>query len=194
MQRVGTMSRARVASVSGEHSLALIGLNFSARPDEAQVYLFLRYGEEEDYPIMKDGKILLFQSVLAARKWLEKDSGMSAKWEKVSNNDGSFICSIAGALHLIESCDIDRSATIINCLNTFSDLLPATGFQLPTRYKRELIKLADHLTFHREYGAFLQQKHIARSLLRDAILWSVGAVVVKSEFMNKPCPQYRSRR
>lgn len=53
------------------------------------------------------------------------------------------------------------------------------------QYRRVLVQFADHLTFHREYGKFLQQKNISRTVLRDAILWCLGSVIATSKFLEE---------
>jgi hypothetical protein len=166
-------------------SLALIGLNINSKSTGVSFYLLVSYGGERDCPIMKDGRILLFKNQKVARKWVRRSLGTSIDWKDVTHNDGNFICNISGTLRLIERYSIDRSATIINCLNTFSDVLPVTGFKLPAQYRRVLVQFADHLTFHREYGKFLRQKNISRTVLRDAILWCLGSVIATSKFLEE---------
>ncbi len=167
------------------HSLALIGLSINSGHAEAQFYLLLNYGGERDSPIMEEGKILLFKTPQMVKKWMRCNWGRSISWNNVAHRDASFVCNISEALRLVEGGTVDRSATIINCLNTFSDLLPASGFKLPTQYKRVLVKVADRLTFHREYGKFLRQERISRSVLRDAILWCLGSVLASSNFVEE---------
>ena len=103
------------------------------------------------------------------------------------------MCDFAEALYLIESEDKDESATIINCINTLSDLLPATGLKLPADCKTILAKFADHLTFHREYGEFLRRENLARSAIRDAVFWCLGCIAAKAKFLIASADQRKQR-
>jgi hypothetical protein len=71
----------------------------------------------------------------------------------------------------------------IDALNLLLDLVEATEFPYPPEYQRRLFSLADHLTFSRELGGFLDAGDGMRAAVMDAVTWAVGAVAIKSRLL-----------
>ena len=67
---------------------------------------------------------------------------------------------------------------------TFDDLLEAVKQPLPPDYKRILYAFADHLTFHRELGTFLEEHQIDRAELRGAIEWCIETIFSRSKSLS----------
>lgn len=134
---------------------------------------------EDDRPIVHDGKIVFFTTPELAQtafKLAEPELAyLNPNFEEVA-----LVCNIAVILYMIHYEDIDNYATIIDSLNLIFDLVKATKIHMPEGYKKALYKFADHLTVEREYASFFSANNIARTLIGEATLWCVGAIVCKS--------------
>jgi hypothetical protein len=71
----------------------------------------------------------------------------------------------------------------IDTLNLLLDLVEATEFPYPPEYQRRLFSLADHLTFSRNLGEFLDAGEGMRAPVMDAVTWAIGAVAIKSRLL-----------
>jgi hypothetical protein len=161
--------------------LYLFGFRIDPDREEPEIYTLFIYGEQER-PLVADGNIVFFSRpdlILSALKLCEIDTSQLG----IPPTEVSLVCDIAETLHLISYKDIDDSATILNCLNTVFDLVKATSVPLPNDYKRVLYSLADHLTFEQEFASFLTQNDIKRSMIENAIMWCMGAVMSKSKLL-----------
>lgn len=92
----------------------------------------------------------------------------------------TYIIDITDCLTLIESHDRDDEALLIDLLNILFDLVSATRVQWPKRYQSALFRLADHLTYARDYGDFLEQHRLSRRSICNGIRWCLGAILTGS--------------
>lgn len=141
----------------------------------------MTFGGNENRPIMVDDKVLFFNEPELASAALGV-ANPDMKSFGPCPEEVAAIYNISEMLQLIETADIDETATIVDCLNIFDDLLEAVKQPLSPDYKRILYVIADHLTFHREFGTFLEEQHIDRTMLREAIKWCIETVFSRSKF------------
>lgn len=134
----------------------------------------------EDSPLVSDDYIVFFDDPSLAAKAVEMygDGIKDGLSQEVNLH-----CYVAESLYLINSEEVDPSATIINFLNILLDLVKAARLPMPEEYERLLGAFADYLTFDRELSTFFAQEGNMRSKVLDAILWCIGAVVSKSKLL-----------
>jgi hypothetical protein len=179
-----------------KEKLALIGFRLDPDSERPEFYTVLIHGGEKDRPLQINERIVFFndyQSFTKVQTFRDSNVPTHLRKNKYSPQRADLVCDIAEVLYLIESEDEDKSAMIINCINTLSDLLPAAGLKLPAGYKTILTTFADHLTFHREYGKFLRRKNLSRSAIRDAILWCLGCIAARAKFLIASAGQKKQR-
>jgi hypothetical protein len=69
-------------------------------------------------------------------------------------------------------------------VNVLLDLVKAAGIKLEDRRRQALFAIADYCTFNKDLTKYLEEEgdYSSRELV-DAVLWCVGAVVVKSKIL-----------
>ncbi len=136
---------------------------------------------------MLNNKIVFFDKIELALFALEEaDTEMRSIGQPP--DEITLICDVPEVLYLVENKNIDETALILNCLNTFFDLIEAENVVMRDDYKSKLYKFADHLTFNREFAFFLQEQNIMRATLKKAILWCVDTIFSGSIFLScKDC-------
>lgn len=165
----------------------IVGFRIDPNYTEPDFYTIL-LEERDDQPISHDEQIIFFHKIHDAQIALEFDSLYSTMNNCNAPNEVYCVLDVAQSLYLIYEQSIDNSAEIVSFLNVLFDLLKSVSIQMPTEYKTILFKLADHLTFNREFGDFIEAEGITRKQLIEAIQWGVGAVITKSTFVPKNQP------
>jgi hypothetical protein len=163
-----------------------IGFRFDPESRGAELYAGLICGGEKDRPLTIQQRIVFCKSpaLLRGLKGLKATNlSQSLQSSREFLQKERLLCDIAEALYLLESRDEDKSATIINCINTFSDFIPATGVKLPEQYQAVFIECADYLTFHRNYGDYFRERSISRSQVIDSFLWCLGCLFARAKFI-----------
>ena len=79
----------------------------------------------------------------------------------------SLVCDIPLAIKKIKSGKIDQQANILNCLNSFYDILDVMKMALPLTYKKNLFQFAQHLTFDRDILKFLNESKIKNGIFKN---------------------------
>ena len=165
-----------------QEAVALIGFRLDPQNESPDLYTLLIYGGEHDFPFVVNEQIIFFRNPQLSVKvasLLPSNMPSELRDKGITPTVPELICDIAKSLHIIESENKDDSSIILNCINIFTDLVPATGISMPAMYKDILNRFAGHLTFNREFGDFLRQENISRNEIIDAILWCIGAITVK---------------
>jgi hypothetical protein len=158
--------------------ISLVGFRLSPDSEKPDWYTLFTYGEK-DIPVMDNDQVVFFKSLdLVDRAHALFDDNINSLFPPPSEPD--LICDVAEMLYIINNEDRDESATIVNGLNTILDLVKATQINLPAECKEILYRLADHLTFNREFGAYLNQNAVTREAITNAIIWGIGAITIKS--------------
>ena len=168
---------------SDREALWLIGFRINPEREDPEIYTLIAH-RDKDRPLVVDNQIVFFTRPELAIKALEL-ADPNIKKLGPPPKDVDLVCDLAETLYLIDSKDIDPSATIINFLNTLFDLVAAIDTPIPSEYKQVLYSFADHLTFNRGYGKFLTQQKISRSMIINAIYWCVGAVFCNTHTLTK---------
>lgn len=147
------------------------------------LYTLMTFGGEVNRPLIIQGKLIFFnEPTLAPAAWnlapLEMRSWGPCPKEVAATYN------LTELFQLIDTGERDETATIVDCLNTFDDLLSALRQPLLPEYKKLLDPLADHLTFHQELAPFLSQHQIERSDLRNAVQWCVTTIFSNSQLLS----------
>jgi hypothetical protein len=93
-------------------------------------------------------------------------------------------CDIAQALHHLSAGGIDTSASVVDAVNVLLDLVKACDTKMVDSRRRALYAIADYTTKSKDLTKYLEEDgdHSSRELV-DAVLWCVGAVVVKARIL-----------
>ena len=162
--------------------LALIALRLTPYHEGPQLYTLLAVGGENERPLVADGSILFFRTPALAESALKLDPSMSQLGPAPTAMDS--VCDIAQALYLVNSQDNDTHGVLLDCLLLLDDLVRATHLRMPERYQALLTELAARLTEGRQlkqiFSSFSLRGHV-----EDALLWCVGAVVVKMRILEE---------
>ncbi len=167
------------------HDEALYLVGFRLNPDSADVdlYTLMTFGGEENSPIMVENKILFFSDPALMHIALKLANGKITHYETPSE-EAAVIYNIPEMLNILQTSNIDETALIVDSLNILDDLMKSLQQVLPEEYKRILYPFADHLTFQHEFGKFLKERQIARSLLCHAINWLIDTVFSNSKLLS----------
>src|SRR5262245_21941039 len=170
-----------VVQLGDIEGISLVGFRLWPENENPDWYTLFTYGKE-DIPIMDNDRLVFFKSVdLIDRIYAMFDNSIKRHYPLPSEID--LVCDVADMLYVVNHQDSDGSATILNGLNTIFDLLKAIQMTLPAEYKGILYRLADHMTFNREFGAYLRQNAVTREAITNAILWAIGAITIRSRII-----------
>lgn len=138
---------------------------------------------EKDVPLMVDGRIVFFTDPTRAPELIQKHGGA---WVTDPSDVAkpSFWCDVAQALHFLSAGGFDDGADVLSAVNVLLDLVRAVGTKMDDRRKKALYAIADYCTFSKDLTKYLEEEgdYSSRELV-DAVLWCVGAIVVKSRIL-----------
>ena len=152
-------------------------------PDhEPELYGLIHEGET-DSPLMVDGRIVFFTDPARAPD-LIRQHGAAQAAAKIDVEKPFFWCDVAGALHYLSAGGVDNTATVVDAVNVLLDLVKASGIKMEDSCRKALYDIADYCTMNKDLTKYLEEDgdHSSRELV-DAVLWCVGAVVVKSRIV-----------
>lgn len=153
-------------------------------PDRAAPELYgLIYEGETDVPLMIDGRIALFTDAKRALA-LIRQYGAPIVADKVDVEKPFFWCDVAQALHFLSAGGTDTEASVLNAVNVLLDLVKASEIKMVDSRRRALYAIADYCTTSKDLTRYLEEvgDHSSRELI-DAVLWCVGAVVLKTRIV-----------
>ena len=162
--------------------LALIAFRATPYHEGAQLYTLLAVGGDNERPLTADGSIVFFRAPEQAGNALRLDATMSQLGPAPHHVES--LCDIAEALYVVNSQEADPNGILLDCLLILDDLVRATRLSMPERYQAILTELTARLT----EGKPLKQIFVSSSLrnhVEDALLWCVGAVVVKARVLGE---------
>lgn len=141
------------------------------------------YEAETDVPLMVDGRIVFFRDSARAHD-LIREYGGSLVADHIDVGKPFFWCDVAQALHFLSAGGFDEGAAVLGAVNALLDLVRATGIKMDDRRKKALYDIANYCTFSKDLTKYLEEEgdYSSRELV-DAVLWCVGAVVVKSRIL-----------
>ena len=157
---------------------------FGLDPDKTTPDLYgLIYEGETDVPLMVDGRIVFFMDPSRAHDLIQQ-YGSSLVADKVDVAKPFFWCDIAQTLYFLSAGGIDTEASVLGAVNVLLDLVKASGAKLEDRRRRALYSIADYCTMSKDLTKYLEEEgDYSKRELIDAVLWCVGAVVVKSRIL-----------
>lgn len=170
----------RAASVEPCWRLLAIGLD----PDKTVPDLYGAIHEgEPDMPLMVDGRIAFFTDPGRAPELIRQHGAPWAS-DPMEVSKPTLWCDVAQALHHLSAGGIDTSASVVDAVNVLLDLVRASGAKMVDTRRRALHSIADYCTTSKDLTKYLEEvgDHSSRELV-DAVLWCVGAVVVKSRIL-----------
>ncbi len=161
------------------------GLRFDGDKDEPELYTVRLQARNNGWPVLSRGRIVVFAELSLAKKALEIDDDPSLRGSVLPplNVDETDIYDVADCLTTVDDGEVDTSHELLDYLNLLYDLVGATKLNYPRRYRKVLYDLADHLTFEHEFASYLNRSRVGRVTIRNAILWSLGAVLAQSTFI-----------
>ena len=89
----------------------------------------------------------------------------------------------ADALHIANSQPEDTDGVLLETIAIFDDLIRAIQINVPAQYMSVLSALSERLATEPEFATMLADTGLDRETIEDALMWCVGAVVVKSRFV-----------
>ena len=95
----------------------------------------------------------------------------------------SFNCDIASLLYILSSEETDEDRVVIDSVNLLIDLVNHTGISISNTNKEIIYKLADYFTFQKDTYIFFKNENYKKDEIIGAILWCIGAIVVKSTLL-----------
>jgi hypothetical protein len=160
--------------------LLAIGLD----PDHAKPELYgLIYEGETDVPLMADGRILFFTDPTKARALLQQYATTLVA-DHIDVAKPFFWCDVAQALHFLSAGGVDTNASLLDAVNVLLDLVKASGATMEDRRRRALHSIADYCTTSKDLTKYLEEEgDYSSNELVDAVLWCVGAVVMKARIL-----------
>jgi len=132
------------------------------------IYTLITYGGEYDRPLLQDTSLLFFETPSLTHKALEISTN-GLQNIPLHSLEVSLTCYVHHTLELIRAKTHDNASSILNCLNTFFDLINALEPSLSEHDQALLYSFADHMTFHREFGDFLLKNRIKRESLLSSM-------------------------
>jgi hypothetical protein len=138
---------------------------------------------EEDIPLMVEGRLVFFTDPARAPELIRQHGGAWAS-DKMDVQRPSFWCDVAKTLYLLSAGGIDTTAALLDAVNVLLDLVKASGIKMIESRRRALYAIADYCTTNKDITKYLEEEgdHSSRELI-DAVLWCVGAVVVKARIV-----------
>lgn len=160
--------------------LLAIGLD----PDRTTPELYAAIHEGDvDVPLMADERIVFFTDPERAPELIQKYGG---PWthDAMDVANPTLWCDVAQALHHLSAGGVDTSASVVDAVNVLLDLVKASGSRMIDSRRRALHAIADYCTTSKDLTKYLEEvgDHSSRELV-DAVLWCVGAVVMKARIL-----------
>jgi hypothetical protein len=143
----------------------------------------LIYEGETDVPLIVDDRIIFFTDLARAHE-LIRQHGAALVADEVDVAKPFFWCDIAQALYFLSSGGIDTNASVLGAVSALLDLVKASGATMDDRRRRALHAIADYCTTSKDLTKYFEEEgDYSSDELVDAVLWCVGAVVVKARIL-----------
>jgi len=170
---------------SGPGTFWLIGFRLDPNFSYPDFYTVVR--EDPAYwPITYKDQIILFQEAKTAQDALDFYIRHSRLPSSSVTDTPTMVLDFAQALYVLSKASRDETSCVLNIINSLLDMLKAVSIELPPLYHSDLYLLADHLTFSKEFGSFINDQQLNRGEIIEALQWALGAVLTKSMFFPKP--------
>jgi hypothetical protein len=170
---------------TGQARFRLVGVRLDPNFPSPDFYTVLR-DEPADWPILYEGQIIFFHKPEEAQEALDFYLHHLGLPPGTVPTEPDVILDFAQALYLLSTESRDEACCVLNVVNTLLDMLQAAAVKLPAKYRADLHRIADHLTFNKEFGSFLQDRQPGRAEVIEALQWALGGVMTRAMFFPKP--------
>jgi len=164
-------------------SLALVGFRLNPASEGPQFYTLFAMEGENDRPLTRGGRILFFRSPAQASRALSTTDDDAMRKLGPAPKELDALCDIAQALFLSNTAAEDEDGVLLESIACLDDLVRATHLNVPAEYMSVLSALSERLVQSSEFGTWMAEQGLDRERLEDAIMWCVGAVAVKSSWI-----------
>lgn len=161
----------------------IIGFSLSSNNnDSIDYYSIILDNNDYDFPLIIDGKLLLFVD-------LDIIEYVKNKLQTYFNiNDNTFdmpykTIKINRIINLIKSRATDIDDEIIFTLNYFIDILKIINFKYPSKYKLYLYNIADYLTFKNNLSDYFLNSKITDNSILNSLLWLYGVIITNVDII-----------
>jgi hypothetical protein len=162
--------------------LYLIGFRLDPASEAPQFYTLMGSEGEDERPIAREGRVLFFRKpAAAARALAASDNGF--RGVRPVPRELELLCDISGALHVANQLEEDSDGLLFETIAVFDDLLRGVQLSPPPEFIDVLSGVAAQLTQSQEFAGYLESTGQSRERLEDALLWCVGAAMVKSSWV-----------
>ena len=175
------------ASIERYSNPFLIIIGIGINPESTETDFFLLAVEDDSAiirPIIHENYIVIFTDIKLADNVLNL-ANLDIINIGPAPQEETFLIDITQVLYLIDSQNIDNSATLLNFINVAIDLIKATEYTIPDNYYNLIIGFANYLTLNKEFSSYFQTYNIARWQVRDAIVWLIGALTSNVKVIDK---------
>jgi hypothetical protein len=162
--------------------LYLIGFHMDPSAEGPQFYALIGADGENQHPITRGDRVLLFRKPADALKALSASDNGFREVRPVPT-ELELLCDISGALYVANAEAEDADGVLFELIGVFDDLLRAVKLNVPSEYTAVLRAMAERLGETPEFASLLEESGLARETLEDALMWCVGAVTVKSSWV-----------
>jgi hypothetical protein len=132
---------------------------------------------------MVDGRIVFFTDPTRALELIQLH-GAALAADKIDVAKPFFWCDVAQALYFLSAGGTDTDASVLGAVNVLLDLVKASGATMEDRRRGALHAIADYCTTSKDLTKYLEEEgDYSSDELVDAVLWCVGAVVVKARIL-----------
>lgn len=165
-----------------DRELYLIGFRLDPAAEGPQFFTLIGEEGEEELPITRGDRILFFRRAKDALRALALcDNGF--RHVRPVPSELELLCDISGAMHVANQEEEDGDGLLFEVIAVFDDVLRAVKLTPPAQYTSVLAGVAERLSESPEFASYLASTDTARERLEDALLWCVGAIMVKSSWV-----------
>jgi len=153
-------------------------------PDKSKPDLYgLIFEGEHDVQLMLEGRIVFFTDPARAGELIDR-YGAPLIADRRDIEKPFFWCDVAQALYFLSVGGIDTGASVLGAVNALLDLVKAAGAPIIDSRRNALHAIAGYCTMSKDVTKYLEEEgdYSSRELI-DAVLWCVGAVVVKARIL-----------
>jgi hypothetical protein len=165
-----------------DRELYLIGFRLDPAAEGPQFYTLIGDEGESERPITRGGRLLLFRRPADGLKALMASDNGFADVRPVPT-ELEMLCDVSGALYVANAEAADSDGVLFEMIAVFDDLLRAVKLNVPPEHTAVLAAVAERLVEAPEFASLLEKRKLSREKLEDALMWCVGAVAVKSSWV-----------
>ncbi|MBL7787102.1 MAG: hypothetical protein JNM36_14425 [Chitinophagales bacterium] len=167
-------------NITSKQLVCIIGLQFSENTPYPEYYIIVHIDDTyTDTTLAVNNKVAFFNEK-QIKLYLRQKCKFIVNNKRQLLDSLDMVCCLQNILEVIEKRNEDNGAFILDYLNTCFDILQVANIALSDANKKLLYNFADHLTFNREFGSYLDENKIDTQTVIDAIYWLTGAVIFNS--------------